>query len=291
MLSYRIWYWAMKKYNFKNNIKNILKKGKYFIIIFLGRIENTKEQGKNIFSKMKEHGKEVSLFLLGIAGWLFILLKKLTLSLWQIGRNTWENIKKAFYSTLGILVALFCVSLFLFFVFVLIDHISPTFITSLHSQYILLTNEQSVEISTKTLGELIAQGKIVNASEVYNHMLEYYNTIITILIALLGVFGAISWFTIQGKAHYEVKTSIENKFDSTKFKEDLAEKIDNQLTEMSKEQDFWDQIYSKNKEEIVSCILMNEQFRKLIQGERDDILSSHNKEVPTLKGVDNGDEV
>lgn len=46
-----------------------------------------------------------------------------------------------------------------------------------------------------------------------------------------------------------------------------------------------------NKEEIVSCILMNEQFRKLIQGESNDILSSHNKEVPTLEGVDNGDEV
>lgn len=282
----------MKKYNFKNNIKNILKKGKYSIIMFLGHIENTKEQGKNIFSKMKEHGKAVSLVLLGIVGWLFILLKKLTLSLWQIGRNTWENIKKAFYSTLGILVALFCVSLFLFFVFVLIDHISPTFITSLHSQYILLTNEQGVEMSTKTLGELIAQGKIVSASEVYNHMLEYYNTIITILIALLGVFGAISWFTIQGKAHYEVKTSIENKFESMKFKEDLLKKIDNQLTEMSKKQVFWEQIYSKNKEEIVSCILMNDQFRKLIQSERDDILSSHNKEVPTiLEGVDNGDEV
>ena len=281
----------MKKFNFKNNIKNILKKGKHSIKMFFGYVEDFKEQGKNILLKTKEYGKEASLFLLGIVGWLFILLKKLTLSLWQIGRNTWENIKKAFYGTLGILVALFCVSLFLFFVFVLINHISPAFITSLHSQYMLLTNEQSVEISTKTLGELIAQDKIVNASEVYNHMLEYYNTIITILIALLGVFGAISWFTIQGKAHYEVKTSIENKFDSSKFQKELTEKIDDQLTEMSKEQYFWDQVYSKNKEEIVSCILKNEQFRILIQGERDDILRSHNKEVPRLEGIDNGDEV
>lgn len=275
----------------KMNYKKIFKKGRQKFQSFLGFIATTKENGDSIVMEIKTQGKDTSLFLLGIVGWFSVQLKKVILLLWQIGKEVWENIKNAFYNTLGILVALFCVSLFLFFIFVLIDHINPTFITYLHSQYMLAPGQQNAEIVTKTLGELIAQGKIINASEVYNHMLEYYNTIITILIALLGVFGAISWFTIQGKAHYEVKSSIENKFESPKFKDELIEKIDNQLTEITNEEIFWEQVFSKHKEEIVSCILKNEQFRKLILGEKEDILQSHDNEVLTLEGIDNGDEV
>lgn len=275
----------------KTNYKKIFKKGRQRFQSFLGNIETIKENGDSILLKIKTQGKDTILFLLGIVGWFFLQLKKVILLLWLIGKEVWENIKKAFYNTLGILVALFCVSLFLFFIFVLIDHINPAFITSLHSQYMLAPGQQNAEIVTKTLGELITQGKVINASEVYNHMLEYYNTIITILIALLGVFGVISWFTIQGKAHYEVKSSIENEFESSKFEDKLIEKIDEKLTEMTQKASFWEQTFSKNKEEIISCVLKDEQIKRIIKSEKEDILRSHNEEVMTLEGVENGDKV
>ena len=281
----------MENKDSKTIIKKIFKKGSQTYKLSLGFVTKTKELASTFISKSLDCIKNLGLFVLGLFVWPLIFAKNGALFLWEFGKNTWVNIKKSFYNTLGVLIALFCVCFVLVCLFILINHINPTFIAALHSKYIITPDGNNFE-TIKTLNEFVTQGKIINASEIYNHVLEYYNSLITILIALIGVFGAISWFTIQGKANYEVKTSIENKFESEKFNKDLGEKISSKLEEITKGPDFWEHLTSDNMEEIISCLLKDERLIKLLNEEKEDILHKKKEKTPEeLDGVEDGDKV
>ena len=270
----------------RKTLKDLFKKGNQLQKLLLGFIEINKDLALDTITKIKQFAQSVGLFILGTLAHLPIIIQKAFFYLCKSGKNLWGNIKLTFYQTLGVLVALFCVSLVLYFVFSLIKHINPAFITSLSSQYILIPDNNDIE-SIKTVQELIVQGKIINASEIYSHMLEYYNTLITILIALIGVFGLISWFTIQGKASYEVKKTIDEHLESEKFDEKLSVLIN---TQFSKDETL-NQAIDANMGKIVSCILCSDNFKKIIKEEIADNSSSKNNEILNLKGVEDGDEI
>ena len=210
----------------------------------------------------------------------------------KCGKNLWENIKLTFYQTLGILVALLSILLVIYLVFTLIQNINPTFITSLSSQYILTPENKDIE-SIKSLQELIAQGKIISASDIYAHMLEYYNTLITILIALMGVFGIVSWISIQGKIKHESELSVDSKFENKDFQCRLEKEVENATKEILSDSTYISKLAEDNVDMIVARLLYSRDFlnkmKEVIQNFKDDknVMVKHKQ----LEGVENGDEI
>ena len=64
---------------------------------------------------------------------------------------------------------------------------------------------------------LIAKNSIIPITSVYEDTMRYYDNIITLLIALLGVFAFASWFYIGGKLHSKMRDDIHEEFQSNWF--------------------------------------------------------------------------
>ena len=258
----------------------------------MGFIETNKDFALDTIIKIKKFTQDISLFILGILAHLPISIKKSFFYLCKCGKNLWENIKLTFYQTLGILVALLSILLVIYLVFTLIQNINPTFITSLSSQYILTPENKDIE-SIKSLQELIAQGKIISASDIYAHMLEYYNTLITILIALMGVFGIVSWISIQGKIKHESELSVDSKFENKDFQCRLEKEVENATKEILSDSTYISKLAEDNVDMIVARLLYSRDFlnkmKEVIQNFKDDknVMVEHKQ----LEGVENGDEI
>ena len=276
----------------RKTLKYLLKKGNQKLKLLLGFIETNKDFALDTIIKIKKFTQDISLFILGILAHLPISIKKSFFYLCKCGKNLWENIKLTFYQTLGILVALLSILLVIYLVFTLIQNINPTFITSLSSQYILTPENKDIE-SIKSLQELIAQGKIISASDIYAHMLEYYNTLITILIALMGVFGIVSWISIQGKIKHESELSVDSKFENKDFQCRLEKEVENATKEILSDSTYISKLAEDNVDMIVARLLYSRDFlnkmKEVIQNFKDDknVMVKHKQ----LEGVENGDEI
>ena len=276
----------------RKTIRYLLKKGNQKQKLLLGFIETNKDFALDTLIKIKKFTQDISLFILGILAHLPISIKKSFFYLCKCGKNLWENIKLTFYQTLGILVALLSILLVIYLVFTLIQNINPTFITSLSSQYILTPENKDIE-SIKSLQELIAQGKIISASDIYAHMLEYYNTLITILIALMGVFGIVSWISIQGKIKHESELSVDSKFENKDFQCRLEKEVENATKEILSDSTYISKLAEDNVDMIVARLLYSRDFlnkmKEVIQNFKDDknVMVEHKQ----LEGVENGDEI
>lgn len=281
----------MKKNNFQLNIKSILKKGNQFLKLVLGFIKIIKDLAQNFLSDILKKIKDIFLFFLGIFVWLPIQIKKFIVFLLNQGGNIWGNIRKPFYTTLGILIAIFCIFLAIFFILVVMGHINPTFIKVLNYQYILGHSTEYDSKTTVMLNTLIAQGKIISASDIYNHMLEYYNTLITILISLLGIFGFISWVSLQAKVKHEAELSVDNKFENKDFQCRLEKEVENIASEILNENNYISKIAEENVDLIIGRLLCSYNFitkiKEIIQNTKDD----NNIELKLLKGVEDGDKI
>lgn len=276
----------------RKTIRYLLKKGNQKQKLLLGFIEINKDFALDTIIKIKKFTQDISLFILGILAHLPISIKKSFFYLCKCGKNLWENIKLTFYQTLGILVALLSILLVIYLVFTLIQNINPTFITSLSSQYILTPENKDIE-SIKSLQELIVQGKIISASDIYAHMLEYYNTLITILIALMGVFGIVSWISIQGKIKHESELSVDSKFENKDFQCRLEKEVENATKEILSDSTYISKLAEDNVDMIVARLLYSRDFlnkmKEVIQNFKDDknVMVKHKQ----LEGVENGDEI
>lgn len=274
----------------KTNYKKIFKKGRQKFQSFLGYIETTKEKGVQFASTLKNLGENTGAFLLGIFVWPLIQIKNFTLSLFKIGKSLWEQIKSTFYKTLGILVAIFCVFSTLLLIISIVLHFNPAFIEVISSQFIL-TGENYNPETLNTLNQLMAQGKIISAGEVYNHVLEYYNTLITILLALLGVFGVISWISIQSKIKHEAELSVDNKFENKDFQCRLEKEVEKTTKEMLSQNTYLTKVAEENIDIIISRLLCNQDFSNKIKEIVQNLKDDKNVELQPLNGVENGDEV
>lgn len=278
------------KNDFKTKYKNLLKKGNQSFKIFLGYLDINVRKGKDVFYNIINYIKNIFLFVLALLSEIvkfpftvFSNSRKMLLEIWQ-------NIKKSFYNTLGISVAIFFLFLLILSIIVLVNHISPNFINLLSSKYIMTENNYDAQTS-QTLNLLITKGKIINASDVYNNMLNYYNTLITVLIALMGVFGIVSWISIQGKIKHESELSVDNKFENKDFKCRLEKEVENSAKEILSENEYISKIAEDNVDLIVSRLLNSKDFinkmREIIQNFKDD----KNVKVEQLEGVEDGDEI
>lgn len=254
------------------DLKKIIKKVNQLLTNTLAFIQNVKEVSCGFLFKLKN------------------ILKKSISFLYKIFKEIWNNIKKPFYNTLGILVAIFCISIIVFFTFKLILHINPPFIDSLQSKYIFTPNIDPKGVENE-LKHLISLDKIISASDVYNNMLHYYNTLITILIALLGVFGFISWISIQAKIKHEAEMSVENKFENKDFQCRLQDEIEMVSTQIFSENSYMTKLVEENINAIVSKLLCSQQFidkmKEIVQNSKDD----KNIVLEPLNGIENGDEI
>lgn len=286
----------MENKDSKTRIKKIFKKGNQALKILLGFVDKTKELALSFISKMLDYLKNTGLFIIGIFMWPPVLIKKGTLFLWEFGKNIWINIKKSFYNALGVLVAVFCVCLAALFIIATVVHFNPSFINVLNSQYIIAEDNYNQE-TISMLNQFISQGKIISASEVYNHMLEYYNVLITILIALIGIFGFVSWISIQAKIKHEAELSVENKFETRDFQCRIEKEVEKVAVVVAQatankilnDDEYISQIANKNAERILQKILNSNTFlseiKEIIQKNKDD----EKIELKPLDGVDDGD--
>jgi hypothetical protein len=60
------------------------------------------------------------------------------------------------------------------------------------------TSETNLSIQDKkNIDNLISKHKIIPISDIYDNILSYYNTLITTLVAILGVFTFVAWFSVK----------------------------------------------------------------------------------------------
>ncbi len=268
----------MENKNNKTSIKKILKNAYKKIGLFLIPIKN------------------ICRFILKIFVIIPNFIKNTILTLWKFCNNIWRKIRKPYYNTLGVLVAVFCVCLATLFIVAAVVHFNPSFINVLNSQYIISEDNYNQE-TISMLNQFISQGKIINASEVYNHMLEYYNVLITILIALIGIFGFVSWISMQAKIKHEAELSVENKFETRDFQCRIEKEVEKVAVVVAQatankilnDDEYISQIANKNAEIIVEKIINSKAFmneiNEIIQRNKDD----KDIELKPLGGVDNGD--
>ena len=105
-------------------------------------------------------------------------------------QNSHKDISQIIYATLiGIFVA--------FFLLVITIYSTPK-ISKIYYKTFAVSISDRTELNLvdeKYISELLAKNKIIPITDVYDNTLDYYNTLITILVALLGVFAILSWIS------------------------------------------------------------------------------------------------
>lgn len=72
-----------------------------------------------------------------------------------------------------------------------------------------IRNEEISVLDKRQIDYLIGRHQIVPMSSIYEKTLEYYDSLISVLVALLGLFAFIAWFSLRTKARNEVKEEFD----------------------------------------------------------------------------------
>jgi uncharacterized membrane protein YgaE (UPF0421/DUF939 family) len=79
------------------------------------------------------------------------------------------------------------------------------------------------------INQLVASGKLIPIHEILNQTISYYDTIITILVAMLGAVVALAFISIRMTSSDEIKEAVAEeliiKFDERKFIESTHSSI------------------------------------------------------------------
>lgn len=79
----------------------------------------------------------------------------------------------------------------------------------------------------------IAQGKILPANEITNSVIGYYNSLITFLVALLGISAVSAYFYIKGttddKVEEKVSLGVKRYFESQQFKSEMVKCVNDEF--------------------------------------------------------------
>ena len=196
--------------------------------------------------------------------------------------NLKENLTNSFLNGCGVAVGfVFTVVLAFGVCSVFLKH-CPGVNTFLKDQYaITVSNEYLTPKDKISLSNLLERNKIVSTKDLYENILEYYNALISFLIAIIGVFGIVSLVSFQNKIKYEAEQHVENKIKHNDFNEKI-----NLLIEKQTEKVFNDQ---KNDimEDLTDAILTN-----IIDNEELDVrikrIIDQSSENLNITGVENG---
>ena len=128
----------------------------------------------------------------------------------------------------ALLIWLLCLSLITIILLLAYNIIQPK-VTRLYSHACAVSELQIENLSPqdkKSIDTLIAKNKIIPISTIYEKTLEYYDSLVSILIALLGIFAFVTWFSLRGKTKDEVENAIEKMIESPLFKAWINENLD-----------------------------------------------------------------
>ena len=77
----------------------------------------------------------------------------------------------------------------------------------------------------KQIDSLIAKNRIIPVTTVYENTLKYYDNLMTLLIALLGLFAFISWIYLKGRVSNQIRDNIHEELQSKWFEICLADRL------------------------------------------------------------------
>lgn len=196
--------------------------------------------------------------------------------------NLKENLTNSFLNGCGVAVGfVFTVVLAFGVCSVFLKH-CPGVNTFLKDQYaITVSNEYLTPKDKISLSNLLERNKIVSTKDLYENILEYYNALISFLIAIIGVFGIVSLVSFQNKIKYEAEQHVENKIKHNDFNEKI-----NLLIEKQTEKVFNDQ---KNDimEDLTDAILTNIIDNEELDGRIKRIIDQCSENL-NITGVENG---
>ena len=141
-----------------------------------------------------------------------------------------------------------------------------------YNKYII-TNSENIGANEEAVIHKLFQNKIIiSPNEILTQTLGYYDILITFLIGILGIVGAIAFFYIKGsseeKAKEYAKKSTEGYFNTLKFDKTVKAKVDR----------VFDSEYGESFGGISTKIDQLNKFTKIIE-ERLKSLEESNKEI------------
>lgn len=108
-------------------------------------------------------------------------------------------------------------------------------ITKIYKHAYVLTKIDENDVYTKReeryIAYLLEKQKIIPISAVYKDTLDYYDSLITVLVAMLGIFAFVSWFSLRSKISGEMPKVIQEQIDSNWFSGFLENKIAGFITQ------------------------------------------------------------
>lgn len=154
--------------------------------------------------------------------------------------------------------------------------------TFLKDQYTAtVTNENLTPKDKMTLSQLLEKNKIVSTKDLYENILEYYNVLISFLIAIIGVFGIVSFVSFQSKIKYEAEQHVENKIKHDDFNDKIKSLIEKQTDKVFNDQK--NDIIESLTDAILNNIIDNEELDNRIKR-----IIEQNAESVQIMGAKNG---
>ena len=159
----------------------------------------------------------------------------------------------------------------------------PGINTFLKDQYVIsqTNNNNLSKNEQKYLDVLIEKNKIVSTKDLYESILEYYNALISFLIAIIGVFGLVSLISFQSKIKYEAEQHVENKIEHNNFKDKINNLIESQTEKIFNEQksDIIENLTNDILNNIIDTEELDNRIKKIIE---------QKSEKLNITGVENG---
>lgn len=146
-------------------------------------------------------------------------------------QNSHKEISQIIY---GFLIGI-CIA----FAILVVTVLSAPRIAKVYHQTFTITVTEKADLNQSErqhVDDLLAKNKIISIADVYGNTLDYYNSLITILVALLGVFAILSWISLRTRIKENVQEEIEKFFASPQtiaWLSELVKKQIDQNTELS----------------------------------------------------------
>ncbi len=181
-----------------------------------------------------------------------------------------ESFKRGFIQGLGIILVI-CIALIIV-ILIFIYCTDP--INSIYNKFVYTSNQIPINPSDQNkINLLYSKNLIISAHEIFDNILSYYNTLITFLIALLGVGTIIAYFNIRSiskeKAEQQAAKAVKDYFETQKAHDILKSAAVGEINEWRDE--------LEELQEKVSFIEENVELNNI---ELDD----------TIKGKENGSD-
>lgn len=197
-------------------------------------------------------------------------------------KNNWVSLKEHFNKWFPKVCSIIAIMLFFGLLTCIIIHLfKPYLAKSIFSNYFIAEqqdynskNPNGLTVKDRAnLRSLMNKGKIVSIDSIYDKTLDYYDSLITILVALLGLFAFVSYFSMRGKLKGEAEECVREIMNSNYFKTILD-------CEMRK-------IIQENLPDYVSETIGEDEVKRLISQEyelnsdkiKEDILESLNTKL------------